>query len=202
MLKLQQRFVLQAFLTSLIGFVSYTGDVGLQNGKTEIVRALSDNLTHATVGGITWALVIIISKKSAFEYLRSIIICFLMSSLIDVDHFIAAESMDINDATHLKYRPFLHCTTIPIVLWAVMNVIAKLTSSTNLIICSWMIFGSFLSHHIRDGNRRGLWFWPFGSTRPIPYYMYISVSMALPYCMQWIMDWQLSKDTKYSEFIV
>lgn len=88
--------VLQIFLTILIGFVSYLGDIGLKNGKIEIVRALADNLTHATVGGITWTVVIVLSRQPIFEYLRSITACFFMASLIDVDHFLVAFSMDIN----------------------------------------------------------------------------------------------------------
>ena len=38
-----------------------------------------------------------------------------------------------------------------------------------------------ISHHLRDGYRRGLWFWPLGSTPPLPYWLYIVCTMALPY---------------------
>lgn len=96
MLNFKQGIMLRFFLTSLIGFVSFLGDKGLQRGKTEIVRAISDNLTHATVGGITWTLVVVSAKKSVVENFSRILACFLMSSLIDVDHFIAAGSWDIN----------------------------------------------------------------------------------------------------------
>lgn len=96
MLNYRQGLLLRVFLTSLIGLVSFLGDKGLQNGKSEIVRAISDNLTHATVGGITWTLVLVLSKKSVVDNLGSIVICFFMSSLIDIDHFITAGSWDIN----------------------------------------------------------------------------------------------------------
>lgn len=96
MLNFKQGLIFRLFLTSLIGFVSFLGDKGLQNGKTEIVRAISDNLTHATVGGITWTLVVVLTKKSILDNLTRIVACFLMASLIDVDHFIAAGSWDIN----------------------------------------------------------------------------------------------------------
>ena len=36
-----------------------------------------------------------------------------------------------------------------------------------------------ISHHLRDGHRRGLWFWPLGSTPPLPYWVYIICMMAL-----------------------
>lgn len=89
-------FALRLFLTSLIGFVSFLGDKGLQNGKTEIVRAISDNLTHATVGGLTWTLVLLLSKKSVVNNIDNVIACFFVSSFIDADHFISAGSWDIH----------------------------------------------------------------------------------------------------------
>ncbi|XP_011494071.1 PREDICTED: transmembrane protein C5orf28 [Ceratosolen solmsi marchali] len=196
MLSFKQAFIQRAFLTGLIGIVSVLGDKGLQNGKSEIVRAISDNLTHAIVGGITWTLVLVLSKQSLTENLRRIITCFFMSSLIDVDHFITAQSWDINDATHINHRPFLHCTTIPVLIWIIMYLIYKLFNIPILITYSWMILASFISHHLRDGNRRGLWFWPFGSTQPIPYYLYLSLCMVFPYFIYWIMNWQLTKHTE------
>ncbi|GAB1606217.1 transmembrane protein 267-like [Argonauta hians] len=37
-----------------------------------------------------------------------------------------------------------------------------------------------LSHHLRDAYRRGLWLWPFGSTAPLPYPVYIMATLLLP----------------------
>ncbi|XP_058788555.1 transmembrane protein 267 [Phymastichus coffea] len=190
----KQGFFLRIFLTILIAFVSILGDMGLQNGKSEIVRAVCDNLTHASVGGLTWTLVLLLSKKYVVNNMSSVVICFFMSSFIDIDHFISAGSWDINDATHLNHRPFLHCSTIPVTLWIIMNLISNTLNMPNLITYAWMMLVSFMSHHVRDGNRRGLWFWPFGSTQPIPYYLYLSICMAIPYLVQWIMAWQLSRD--------
>ena len=87
----------------------------------------------------------------------------------------------------------MHCTTIPLVLWMTLNYISKIMNIPILLTYAWMIFGSFLSHHIRDGNRRGLWFWPFGSTPPIPYNLYLTACMALPYFIEWTMVWQMKE---------
>ena len=38
---------------------------------------------------------------------------------------------------------------------------------------SCLVFVAIFSHHLRDANRRGLWFSPVGSTPPIPYLIYI-----------------------------
>lgn len=40
---------------------------------------------------------------------------------------------------------------------------------------------AILSHHIRDGTRRGLWIYPFGSTPNVPYYGYVLLTMILPH---------------------
>ncbi len=42
---------------------------------------------------------------------------------------------------------------------------------------------SIASHHLRDGERRGLWVAPFGSTPPIPHKLYILMTLTLPVCL-------------------
>ena len=39
---------------------------------------------------------------------------------------------------------------------------------------------AIISHHLRDGHRRGLWFWPIGSTPAIPYWLYVVCIVAFP----------------------
>lgn len=83
-------------LTSVIGICSFIGDQGLKYGKTTVTRAIFDNITHAAVGGLTWALILHLSKKSLIQNSSSIFWCFFLSSFIDVDHFIAARSWNLN----------------------------------------------------------------------------------------------------------
>ncbi|XP_018396387.1 PREDICTED: transmembrane protein C5orf28 isoform X1 [Cyphomyrmex costatus] len=186
----------RALLTCAIGVCSIIGDVGLKwlrSDKNESARAAFDNATHATVGGLTWMLIVVLSRKSIARNLNSIFSCFLLASFVDLDHFIAARSWHIHvsetqDATHLQKRPFLHCTTIPLLLWTFFILLSNTFHSPLMEHISWVILAAFLSHHIRDGTRRGLWFCPFGSTRPIPYYLYVSLSMSLPYILHWLMS--------------
>ncbi|KAG5332499.1 TM267 protein, partial [Acromyrmex charruanus] len=186
-----REFWSRALLTCAIGACSIIGDFGLKwlkYDKNESARAALDNATHATVGGLTWMLIVILSRKSIVRNLNSIFSCFLLASFVDLDHFIAAHSWHIHDATHLQKRPFLHCTTIPILLWTFFILLSNTFHSPLMEHISWMILAAFLSHHIRDGTRRGLWFCPFGSTRPIPYYLYVSLCMSLPYILHWLMS--------------
>lgn len=53
--------------------------------------------------------------------------------------------------------------------------------STKIKVWVTVIACAVLSHHIRDGNRRGLWIYPLGSTPSIPYYGYVLLTMILPH---------------------
>ncbi|XP_046144289.1 transmembrane protein 267 [Osmia bicornis bicornis] len=198
MFLLKRDIFLRVALTGAIGICSFIGDEGLKHGKTVVARAIFDNATHAIVGGLTWAVILNLSNKSLIQNFSSIFCCFCLSSFIDVDHFIAASSWKINDATHLEKRPFLHCTTVPITLWLMFNFYSNFLNHPRFGYYSWIILASFLSHHIRDGTRRGLWFCPIGSTQPIPYYLYLSMSMMLPHVLQWLMISSLYESKTYS----
>ncbi|XP_017890401.1 transmembrane protein 267 isoform X1 [Ceratina calcarata] len=187
MFLLKTDMFLRLALTGAIGICSIIGDQGLKYGKTAAARAIFDNVTHAIVGGLSWAIILNLSKKSLVQNFSSIVWCFALSSFIDVDHFIAACSWRLSDAVHLQKRPFFHCTTLPIVLWLVLNFYANVFNHPKLGYYTWMMLTSFLSHHIRDATRRGLWFCPIGNTQPIPYHLYLSMSMMLPHVLQWLM---------------
>lgn len=83
-------------LTGAIGICSFIGDQGLKHGKTAMTRAIFDNVTHAIVGGLTWAVILNLSKKPLIQNFSSIFLCFSLSSFIDIDHFIAAGSWKLS----------------------------------------------------------------------------------------------------------
>jgi hypothetical protein len=45
---------------------------------------------------------------------------------------------------------------------------------------SWLMVSSLLTHQLRDATRRGVWFWPIGSSHPLPYPLYVVLVMLLP----------------------
>lgn len=100
-----REFWSRALLTCAIGACSIIGDVGLKwlkYDKNELARAALDNATHATVGGLTWMLIVVLSRKSIARNLNSIFSCFLLASFVDLDHFIAAHSWHIHVSTASK----------------------------------------------------------------------------------------------------
>ncbi|MGH0190345.1 UNVERIFIED_CONTAM: hypothetical protein FKN15_044854 [Acipenser sinensis] len=143
------------------------------------LRALLDNAVHGVVGLWSWAIVIGIRKKSDF---CEVIFAGFLASVIDLDHFYLAGSLSLKAALHLPQRPPLHCSTLipaacislKFLMW-----ICKLKDSWCFL--PWMLFISLASHHVRDGIRHGLWFCPFGSTAPVPYWLYVAITASLPH---------------------
>ncbi|XP_045460253.1 LOW QUALITY PROTEIN: transmembrane protein 267 [Harmonia axyridis] len=146
------------------------------------VKAICDNSTHFLIGGISWLIVCINTSflQNHTQCLLEILLCAFIAAVIDVDHFISAKSLSLKEATILKGRPFLHSSTVPVVICACFFMCDCLLKSAVLKRLSPIIFIAFSSHHIRDATRRGLWFSPFGSTIPIPYKLYISLNCVIP----------------------
>ena len=82
----------------------------------------------------------------------------------------------------LTQRPFLHNTSlillIAVILYVlVVYIIPQLRSIKDF---PTMFLVSSLSHHLRDADRKGLWFAPFGSTPPLPLKLYVLLVVLLP----------------------
>lgn len=86
----------QIAVTLLIGIISITGDKLVEYEENLILRAVSDNLTHGLVAGLSWTLIVILSKESVALNILNIVVCSVLSSLIDLDHFIEAHSWKLN----------------------------------------------------------------------------------------------------------
>ncbi|KAF5270415.1 hypothetical protein FQR65_LT05603 [Abscondita terminalis] len=117
----------------------------------------------------------------------------ILASCIDLDHFVAARSFYLKDATNIKNRPPLHCTTLPLSLTIVLLLFAYIQRSNWLIRLSLIIFTAFISHHTRDAVRRGFWLYPWGSTKPISYLTYISLTVIFPYIISTFMNYMLNQ---------
>lgn len=65
--------------------------------KPQIFRAITDNIAHALIGLLSCG--IVIAENVDNFYIA--IICLIISSLIDVDHFISARSLRL--VVNLKY---------------------------------------------------------------------------------------------------
>ncbi len=57
--------------------------------------AVVDNFSHGLVGVVSWAVVVVAIPSCSLRQLAEVILCGLLASLLDVDHFIAARSFEL-----------------------------------------------------------------------------------------------------------
>lgn len=88
--------------------------------------------------------------------------------------------LSFQKATNLSSRPFLHNSTIVLILIAIMITCRFYVKSVTVNFSLIAVIIAMLTHHLRDANRRGLWFHPFGSTKPIPTAIYVTLIVLLP----------------------
>ena len=89
------------------------------------------------------------------------------------------------DALSLPKRPFAHNSTLIPVVTAVLYLLVYVSPPTLrdhplVSALPLMFLVSSFSHHLRDADRRGLWFAPFLSTPPIPFKFYTLFVILLP----------------------
>ncbi|XP_033100889.1 transmembrane protein 267-like [Anneissia japonica] len=155
--------------------------------RNRVFAALLDNFTHGIIGSWTWA-VVLGGNLNSTKNLRQIILAGILASCMDVDHFLAARSIHLKDATSLQQRPLFHMTTLIPVIAIISEIIICASGLHRLHYFPYLFTLSWFSHHIRDATRRGLWLWPFGSTPPVPYGMYIGLTLVLPFLIAILMS--------------
>ncbi|XP_066252216.1 transmembrane protein 267 [Euwallacea similis] len=172
------------YLTAGIAAVAIAGDYLVTLCAAPFLKALSDNLTHAVIGGLSWSICYFNRQKSLAETRHGfieILSCTLLSSFIDLDHFLSAKSLSLKDATALSRRPIFHCSTFALIIFIFLTLMSFMCESAVIGRSALIIFTAFATHHIRDAHRRGLWFYPYGSSAPISYNLYIVITCLLPY---------------------
>lgn len=150
--------------------VSTAGDYITDLSRLPWLRALADNATHGLVALLCWLMVSgrPLQKASVQDSLLS----GLFGCAVDVDHFLAARSLNIENATSLKTRPFLHCSSVVLASLSAVALLGKLLGLAQVYKVALIALVAVASHHLRDSIRRGLWLWPFGSTSPLKLYVY------------------------------
>ncbi|ETN60442.1 hypothetical protein AND_007952 [Anopheles darlingi] len=170
--------------------VCIAGDkLGEGASKPALLRAFIDNATHALVGLIGGEIVLNSVKQhhlSRQEYCILLLEATVVSSFIDLDHFIEAKSIRLQDATNLDRRPFLHNSAICGLILILVIMFQRMDPNGLLSIAGAMALTAFSTHHIRDATRRGIWVKvPLldTSTPAIPYIAYLALVSATPHAI-------------------
>lgn len=175
---IHKNWVINLTLSTAIIATCIVGDKKLHAAnERQVIRAIFDNAAHGLIGLFACA----IAFMDNWDKMYMAVICMIISSAIDLDHFIAAKSFRLSDATNLSSRPFLHNSLIPLII-IIALLICHFTSQNDYVIMILTVLTiAFSTHHIRDANRRGLLFAPFFQTPPIPYLVYIGLSVLIPF---------------------
>ncbi|CAH1402525.1 unnamed protein product [Nezara viridula] len=182
--------IISVVITVLIVIIALCGDKLLTKVDNHFFKAIIDNTTHASIGLFSWAIVVFSSNSIhnlKLSHFAEILSCGIIASFIDLDHFIAARSLTLQDALHLNRRPPFHSTSLLILVFFSFYISGKVLNINVLNQMSWIIFVAGGSHHLRDGVRRGLWFPPFGSTPPLHHVIYLGSLALLPHIVAFLM---------------
>lgn len=83
-------------LIILIIVTSLVGDYLVEQSNVHLHKALLDNATHASIAGISWLIVCFRLKyENVLNILGEALGCAALASVIDIDHFIVAKSMQL-----------------------------------------------------------------------------------------------------------
>ncbi|KAK7096327.1 transmembrane protein 267-like [Littorina saxatilis] len=157
------------------------------SGRDLLWRALADSGTHGAVGAVSWA-VVVLPGRSVAEWTQCLL-CGLAASLIDLDHFVQAGSLQLKDAVTLQQRPPFHSTTLVLLVTGVLWVVSLVMHVTQLRKVALLCCVAWLTHHLRDASRRGLWFPPLGSSPPLPYAVYVVSTVAVAVAARCVYVW-------------
>ncbi|RUS82604.1 hypothetical protein EGW08_009632 [Elysia chlorotica] len=191
--------ILTLFLCLMIVTVCLTGDGMLKkadlvssNGKYSVsmLKAFVDSSTHALVGFLVWAMVENACLLVKYNKWLNCMVAAILAGIVDLDHFMAAGSFKLERALHLERRPPFHNTSLVLLGTLICLLLSKWRSE--MWVFALMFFSSWLSHHLRDANHRGLWFAPFGHTPLFSTQLYIFSILVLSVCVRIIAVFQRS----------
>ncbi|KAK2179890.1 hypothetical protein NP493_465g00003 [Ridgeia piscesae] len=147
--------------------------------ENPLSRAAVDSATHGVIAAMSWLLVT--NLQMTTRNLMEVFLSGVLGMVIDIDHFIAAGSLSLNAATSLTKRPFLHNSSLILIIFMLLYSLQQCRQFSGILASvPWIFLLAWTSHHMRDGIRHGLWFAPFGSTQVIPKWLYIGVISLCP----------------------
>lgn len=195
-------FYIRLFLTITLVNVELIGDKVFSIQVIPwMFRALLDNAVHGLIASLSWLIVVDYRDELFRSNIIEAFVCGCLGCLLDLDHFIQAKSLRLKDAMNLTKRPPFHNTSLLILVWIAM-IVMSFSFSSKLWRFSWICLIAGLSHHVRDGIRRGLWFYPFGSTAPLSYSSYLIMTAFLPHVVRICVNFRHSSTTSNYSYIL
>jgi len=109
--------------------------------QSRLGRAILDSSAHAAVGACTYAASLALEGATMLD--SGVVAAAVLSSALDVDHFLAARSASLADAVSLRQRPFAHTVTVGMLLVAAAGGVAGRRGGA-------VAWAAAASHQLRD----------------------------------------------------
>ena len=156
-MKLLQILIISCLLMITISMISDTINI-CENNNT-VCRISIDVITHQILS----ILALILYSCSASYSIKSqifqisfnkieVFFSIIFTIFVDLDHFIAAKSSSLYNATHLISRPWGHCLLFVLIVCMIISYVIPKDSQIHII---YLL--ATVTHLIRDSSRRGLW---------------------------------------------
>ena len=152
-----------------------------------VCRISIDVITHqilSLISLIIYSCIACYSTKSQLFQINfsKVEICFsiLFTIFVDLDHFIAAKSLSLYNATHLISRPWGHCLLFVVIVYIMISYIIPKDSQIHII---YLL--ATITHLIRDASRRGLWLY-YTSILHISYITHLILLCIYPISLYYI----------------
>ncbi|XP_023949938.1 transmembrane protein 267 [Bicyclus anynana] len=185
--------LLSIILTLSICGAAYMGDYIVFNSKyssNQMFRAFADTSVHGVIGLLSALLFFSHGMNVTTQaWVCNTLICFLVSAFIDIDHVIVAKSFNLKDIANVNRRGMFHDTSFCTIMSSILLAFSHFTRKQNIYLLTYMIILAFTSHHIRDGNRRGIWFYPYAHTQPLGKCVYVFLICVLPSFLAFIFNY-------------
>ena len=139
-------------------------------------RLLSDPVVHGIIGALMMA--ILRARRPAWPR-QAILLGALLAMSIDIDHAIAARSLDLHKMITLDMRPPTHSLTFSFAAGAVVGLVLRNGASF------WFVFVALASHVLRDSYTGTLLFYPVYAVTLL-YPTYIVSEFALLGLASWL----------------
>lgn len=185
-----------------------------RSGNYRLLLALSDGFCHGFTSLCTFHSFYLMYLKRIPPIpwtnipilLYYLLVPFLMGCCIDLDHFIAARSLRLIDATSLPSRPFGHCIAYDTIIIICIFYLLADRSAKFMVLSAVTVF----NHLTRDSTRRGYWIIPgdfadqltglsHGSTPPIPYALHLMIIISTPWLASKIYDCAISSSHRNTQ---
>lgn len=91
-------WIINLVLSVVIAVTCVVGDIKLRTVSKQLTKSIWDNAAHALIGFFSSTIIL----TNHVDYLYLAVACMMMSSIIDVDHFIAARSVKLSVRTFIS----------------------------------------------------------------------------------------------------